>query len=98
MVKNRDTKAHSILFFTMILLMLLSFHDVHAEVEGDFEYEFDKDYSGKEVVNITNYIGTKKEVTIPDEIDNKPVVWIMNEAFKGKGLTKVDIGANVGKI
>lgn len=73
--------------------------------EGQKETEDHLIYSDKEVlagydgVTIDGYVGTEKEVRIPDYIDGKPVQEINQEAFSyNYALEKIDISDNVFQI
>lgn len=59
----------------------------------------DYSYSDKgDHIEITAYNGTDKEVTIPSEIDGKPVTVIGLSAFEGRGITSVVIPESVKTI
>jgi len=64
-----------------------------ADVSGDFQY---KDVTGG--VEITGYKGTGKDVTIPAQINGKPVVSIGEWAFSHNQLTSVTIPNSVTTI
>ena len=49
-------------------------------------------------VTITDYSGTSREITIPDEIERRPVRAMGNEAFSSKRLTSVIIPGSVTYI
>ncbi|MBQ4261806.1 MAG: hypothetical protein II709_07990, partial [Ruminococcus sp.] len=55
---------------------------------GDWEYEIHSNYDEKtyqsfDEVWITNYTGEDEKVTIPNEIDGKPVVFLYNNYIFG---------------
>ena len=53
-----------------------------------------KDYSFKEVndgIAIIDYTGEAKNISIPDYINNKPVLYIFKEAFYKKGIEAVTL-------
>lgn len=55
---------------------------------GDWEYEIHSNYDEKtyqsfDEVWITNYTGEDEKVTIPNEIDGKPVVFLYNNCIFG---------------
>lgn len=52
----------------------------------DFSYEF-KDGE----VTITGYIGTDREIVIPDTIEDRPVTVIGEKAFQGYDMTSIII-------
>jgi len=88
------------LFFALIMLASLfgsSFiSSVAAETNGDYEYEL---INGDTEVKIKNYIGPGGDVSIPGEMDGKPVRAIDYHAFYLlDGLTSVTIPANVTSI
>lgn len=60
---------------------------------GDYNYE-EYDHS----IKIINYSGKSKNITIPSEINGKPVTEIEYQAFSNKGLTNVVIPSSVKKI
>ena len=60
---------------------------------SDFEYEIEN-----REVTITGYIGERKNVVIPDRINNLPVTSIDRWAFYEKGLVSVTIPDSVKKI
>ncbi len=57
------------------------------------EFEFDESTG-----MITGFIGSSKEINIPQEINGVPVQSIGEESFKGKEITAVNISDNVGVI
>ncbi|MDR0442307.1 MAG: leucine-rich repeat domain-containing protein [Treponema sp.] len=63
---------------------------------GTFDFRWKADGSGGIV--ITGYVGTSSSVTIPEEINGKPVTLIGFEAFAFKGLTSVTIPDSVTDI
>lgn len=50
----------------------------------DFTYEFEEG-----TVKITGYVGTDREIVIPDTIEERPVTTIGEEAFQGYDLVSV---------
>ena len=68
---------------------------VHAAVSGDYEYVD----AGDGTVCITKYKGTDTEVTVPEQVDNKVVTRIGNEAFFScQSLTKVTLPTGIISI
>jgi len=47
---------------------------------------------------IKDYIGTSKDVVIPDEVNGKPIIAIRDGAFKEKQLLSVKLGKNIATI
>lgn len=75
-----------------------SFHLAEAKtapVCNAADYEYTSDERG---VTITKYIGGKRRVQIPDEIDGKPVVALGENAFYECGVTWVYIPDSVQEI
>jgi len=60
------------------------------------EYEWEIDENGR--TGIINYIGEKNKIKIPEEINGNPVVFIGNNAFRGKGLTNVILPSSLINI
>jgi hypothetical protein len=60
---------------------------------SDFRYTFDE-----EECTITGYIGESTEVSIPDQIEGKPVTTISIGAFKQRAITKVTVPEGVTMI
>ncbi len=79
-----------VLLFTGIPMMEISFADIKAsaieeeepKLYEDFLYRIEKDeYGVAEGITIAYYIGNKKDVVIPDMIENLPVIQIRDRAF-----------------
>ncbi len=65
-----------------------------AETDNGFQYEESED-----TVTITGYNGSGSDITIPDEINEKPVTVIGNSAFSNcESLTSVTIPESVSTI
>jgi hypothetical protein len=91
--KNLDFKGMGMkkaLFGFTVLGLCVS---VFAQNASDFEY-----YADNGSITITRYIGTVKDVVIPEEIDNLPVVVIGRGAFSNNQLTGVVIPNSVREI
>jgi hypothetical protein len=56
--------------------------------ESDFRVELLDAGKG---VTIVEYVGSKREIIIPSKIQNKPVIQIGKEAFRAKGLIRINI-------
>jgi LysM repeat protein len=61
--------------------------------ESDYEYQ---EIAGG--VEITKYVGTAKDITIPDTLGGKGVIRIGNTAFRNKDLTSVTIPDSVTTV
>lgn len=70
------------LVLAVMLLMSVLFSNTKALTFGEYEYSVLSDSS----VEITNYIGTRKNIIIPDKIDNKTVTSIASYAFSNKNF------------
>ena len=63
---------------------------------GDFEYEYTEDNTG---IVITKYSGTDADVTVPESIEDLPVVEIGDSAFEGNSyLECIDLPDTVAVI
>ena len=62
-----------------------------------FIWKQDFDTEGK-TIKIMDYEGSNKDITIPAEIDGRPVTVIEAESFKGKDITSVIIPASINAI
>ena len=68
----------------------------HDNTVGDYTYQVSSD---SQSVEITKYTGSAWELTIPAELDGKPVTAIGNDAFSGNGiLNSVTIPDSVERI
>ena len=85
-MKTRKIRLLSALLALAMLLALLP-TAAFAETSGDYQYSVDSD--GK--VTITRYIGSGRNVVIPDKIEGHPVTAIGKSAFQNSGLTAVDM-------
>lgn len=84
-------KAKIILVFLMCCILCAC--GGQASPIEDFEFEF----SNGEVI-ITEYIGTEREIKIPDKIEGRPVTVIGESAFEDYDLESVVIPDSVVKI
>jgi hypothetical protein len=75
------------------LCMFLIFPQAFAQQTTDFKWEA-YDY-GEPGVIITGYVGTCREVSIPETINGMPVIVIEENAFADKQLTSVNIPNSV---
>lgn len=86
----------------MLLLLAMSTTAVAQETTDGFQYRIEKDGN----VTITGYLGKNSDVSIPNEIEGKPVTEIGNGAFLRneiikhvsipEGVIKIGSGAFVG--
>jgi len=88
------------LMATLLLLTSFSISIATAETEGDFEYEiytsYDADWNATNYIEITGYIGSASDITIPSEIEGLPVTSIGYGAFMNcTTLTSVTIPESV---
>jgi hypothetical protein len=91
-MKNKKT----ILTFVLITAMAVSAYAQQYDSEKDFKIDWDPNIKDK--IMITDYLGTKREVSIPPTIQNIPVISIGPGAFSSKNITKVIIPNGVGLI
>ena len=92
-MKNKEM----VLWLALIVTAIIPIYAQQYDNEKDFQIDWDKNV--KDGVVITRYIGTKKEVRIPPNIQNNPVTGIGEEAFVGnKNITKVTIPNSVTSI
>ncbi len=71
-------------------LVVVSGSDAPDPIVKDWDYED----TGDEII-INRYKGTKENVTVPEEINGKPVVELANSVFSGLGVKKVTIPDSV---
>ena len=84
------------IFLSILLLTSFMLMSVFAEETLDgFEYE---ENSAENTVTITGYSGAEMEIQIPGTINGKPVTRIGANAFKGSGLSSIEIPASVTSI
>ena len=86
-------KLLSIILCTALVLSLFSIMPVTVNAAqkftyGNWEYEVHSRYDSKtyesyDEVWLTNYTGDDEKVTIPNEIDGKPVVFLYNNYIFG---------------
>ena len=84
--------------FVLVALMLsvaLSACAQQANSESDFEFEV---IDNGRAVEIIKYIGSAKNVRIPERIQNLPVTHIGNAAFARNQLTSIIISNSVTRI
>lgn len=82
------------LILSMVLVLFCLPFGSYAADFGDFSYE-----TAEDGVTITGYSGTDTEVTIPEGIEDKPVVAIGKQAFeKNSTITHVTIPESVTSI
>ena len=84
-----------ILGIAIIVMALVSACGSKANPQSDFEV---RNIDGDKSVEITGYIGTTQNVTIPSKIRGLPVTSIGETAFRGKNLTSVTIPDSVIEI
>lgn len=80
----------SLLLLVITLLLTVSACGKTATPIEDFEYEI---LDGE--VEITGYIGTDRDIVIPDEIEGRPVTSIGKSAFRGYDLLTLVIPESV---
>ncbi|MFS0611823.1 leucine-rich repeat protein, partial [Brevibacillus sp. 179-C8.2 HS] len=69
--------------------------DTREATASESDYEYQEIADG---VEITKYVGTAKDITIPDTLGGKGVISIGNTAFRNKDLTSVTIPDSVTTI
>src|SRR6478609_4271367 len=86
----------SLLMLCALLVGSLPLPAAHAEdvQDNDFTYVVQPD----DTVTITGYTGTSTEVTIPSEIEGKPVTVSGSSAMDNAGLTSVTIPIGITRI
>ena len=67
-------------------------------LEAGFEIELDDNETGVVVSNSGNAENLEGAITIPDTVGGKPVTGIANSAFKGSGITSVDLPDTITSI
>jgi len=86
-----------ILWIALIIMAIVPVYAQQYNSENDFKFDWDPNV--KNGIIITEYIGSKKEVSIPPTIQNNPVTGIGGEAFdSNKNITKVIIPNGVKTI
>ena len=85
------------LWIALIVMAIIPVWAQQYDSEKDFQIDWDDNVNGG--VKIVQYLGTKKEVSIPPSIQNKPVTGISGNAFSSnKNITKVTIPNSVTRI
>jgi hypothetical protein len=79
-----------------VIIIAYSTYSQQYDDEKDFEYEIVG--RGGVSVEITGYKGSKTIVRIPSQIENRPVVTIVDESFTSMGITNVSIPDTVTSI
>ena len=93
-----------ILFFWLIIIIPFAAYSQQYDAEDDFIFENnrekvgDRGYRTLPEIIITGYKGTRKNVRIPSQIQNLPVVGIGNGAFSDEQLTNVVIPNSIRYI
>ena len=100
MRKNALTKKGNLIVTVMLILTLtiISCGNVAFAAKmknSEYIYNIDKKTN---TVQIQQYIGSKKQVTIPKKIGGKKVAALSNFAFANTKVTKVTIPNSVTKI
>ena len=84
-----------ILSFIIGIIIILNLNTVNAATTGKYEYNELQDGT----VEITGYVGTETELSVPSTLDGKKVSKIGQNAFyKNKTITKVTIPSTVTSI
>jgi len=86
-------------FGIIVIVALIGFSMAACEDSTDDGSNNDYDYTesnGK--ITITKYKGTGGNVTVPSNIDGKPVASIGNQAFSDSGITSITIPDSVTSI
>jgi len=87
-------KIKTVLWIALILMTIIPIYAQQYDSEKDFQFKI-----GKDRIEITKYIGSKKEVSIPISIQNNPVTVIGKYAFKeNQNINKVIIPDSVTSI
>jgi hypothetical protein len=82
-----------------IALILMAIVPVYAQqYDSEKDFQIDWDSNVKNGVVITKYIGTRKEVRIPPNIQNNQVTGISDNAFADSSITSVIIPNSVTRI
>lgn len=91
---ERVNRRILLLFFGVLVMIMTSFNvdKTHAS-SADFDW-----YEDRDGMVIVQYLGTAKDVVIPETIEGKPVIKIFSRAFSNKGLTSVTIPQTVTDI
>jgi hypothetical protein len=113
-MKNNNNQSFIVLLEMLLLLFVIFLYigcastnqDKDINWQGDFGYEYRKDYyvEGRRFIEICNYRGKSTEVVIPDIINELPVTSIGVGAFsnllkkKKIQLTSVTIPESITKI
>jgi len=85
-----------VLWLALIVMAVIPVYAQQYNDEKDFQVVI---VDGRKGIEITKYIGSKKEVSIPPSIQNKPVTVIGKEAFQfNRNITKVIIPDSVISI
>ena len=86
-----------VLWIALVVMAIIPVYAQQYDSEKDFEIDWDKNV--KDGVIITKYVGAKKEVRIPPNIQNNPVTGIGKSAFGYKeSITRVIIPDSVTSI
>jgi len=77
------------LWIALIVMAIIPVWAQQYDSEKDFQIDWDTKVEGGLIIK--KYIGTKKEVSIPPSIQNKPVTGISGAFKDNKNITKVTI-------
>ncbi|TYQ16911.1 UNVERIFIED_CONTAM: dockerin type I repeat protein [Acetivibrio alkalicellulosi] len=86
-------KVVSLVFVFLFVSLIIFQNSIPVFAKSDFEYRVTN-----RQVRITNYVGTSKEIVIPNSLGGYPVTSIGESAFRNKGLTSVMIPESVTSI
>jgi len=75
-----QAKKRSLFAIALIVTAIIQVYAQQYDPESDFQIDWDKNVKGG--VIITEYIGTKTEISIPPTIQNNPVTGIEYSAFE----------------
>ncbi len=84
----------AVLILSVVMAAPFSASAATKHIYGDWEYEIwtgynDQTYESYEEICITNYTGSDEKVTIPNEIDGKPVRYLYNNYIFGNVDTAI---------
>jgi hypothetical protein len=109
MMNNKMTLGIALMVMTLLLVLTVGCSgkkgdgSVSGKITSSRNYDPESDFEAEPIdggtgVSITRYVGSKWEINIPPQIQNRPVIRIERNAFDSKNLLSVTIPNSVTYI